>query len=290
MDHTDSFEELPLTDVVPPLPYGKSVGTIHRGLEVLELFAVEQRALTVGEVSSKLGYPQSSTSVLLHGLSDLGYLQHNRHERTFIPTLRVSFLGMWMHQRVLAEGSLLDFMETLATHSGHVAMLATQNGLYAQYIHIVSARSSRVGLKPGLLRPICRSAVGKVLLSALPDQDVARIVRNANAIDSSFPTHVDIQQLLIELNECRRTGFAFSRDSVSNGASVIAAKVPVEIDGQPLAVGIGVHTWELEQLREVIVKLLTDTLATYFPPGAKRCEPSRVQALSSAYAVVKSSS
>jgi DNA-binding IclR family transcriptional regulator len=91
------------------------VGSLHRSLELLELFAVEQRALTVGEVAQRLGYPQSSTSVLLHGLSDLGYLQHDRHARTFLPTLRVSFLGMWLHQRVLAQGSLLAFMEDLAS-------------------------------------------------------------------------------------------------------------------------------------------------------------------------------
>jgi DNA-binding IclR family transcriptional regulator len=94
-----SGDEFPLTQVAPDLPYGKPVGSLHRSLELLELFAVEQRALTVGEVAQR----------------DLGYLQHDRHARTFLPTLRVSFLGMWLHQRVLAQGSLLAFMEDLAS-------------------------------------------------------------------------------------------------------------------------------------------------------------------------------
>lgn len=292
MDRPDpppTSDELPLTQVAPDMPYGKPVGSLHRALEVLELFAVEQRTLTVGEVAQRLGYPQSSTSVLLHGLSDLGYLQHDRHARTFLPTLRVSFLGMWLHQRVLAQGSLLDFMELLARRSGHVAMLAMPNGLYAQYIHIVSARSSRVGLKPGLLRPICRSAVGKVLLSTMEDEQVLRTVRNANAVDVSFPAPVDGKALLNEIAECRQNGFAFSVDSVTEGSSVIATRVPVDVGGQPLAVGIGVHTWQREELLEPMKELLREALATHFPQGACEAERPRIQVPQAGYQVIKTS-
>jgi DNA-binding IclR family transcriptional regulator len=285
----EDAHDLRLTQVAPELPYGKSVGSLHRSLEVLELFAVEQRPLTVGEVAERLGYPQSSTSVLLHGLSDLGYLQHDRHGRTYLPTLRVSFLGMWVHQSVLAQGSLLDFMEGLASRSGHVAMLGMQNGIHAQYIHIVSARTSRVGLKPGLLRPICRSAVGKVLLSTMDDEQVLRIVRNVNATDLDFPTPVDGKSLLNEIEECRRTGFAFSEDSVTQGSSVIAARVPVDVGNQPLAVGIGVHTWQRAELQDSIMQLLLEALATHIPPGAHGAERRRFQAPQAGYQVVKTS-
>lgn len=288
MDHPDS--QLLLTQIAPEMPYGKPVGSLHRSLEVLELFAVEQRALTVGEVAQQLGYPQSSTSVLLHGLSDLGYLQHDRHARTFLPTLRVSFLGMWQHQRMLAQGSLLDFMEMLAKRSGHVAILAIQNGMHAQYIHIVSERSSRVGLKPGLLRPICRSAVGKVLLSTMEDDQVLRVVRNVNATDIDFPSPVDGKALLSEVSECRSTGFAFSADSVTEGSSVIATRVPMDFGGQPLAVGIGVHSWQREELKESIMSLLREALTLHFPTGyADDVERLRILAPQVGYAVIKSS-
>jgi DNA-binding IclR family transcriptional regulator len=287
--HQPPPDELPLTQMAPDLPYGKPVGSLHRSLEVLELFAVEQRALTVGEIAERLGYPQSSTSVLLHGLSDLGYLQHDRHARTFLPTLRVSFLGMWIHQRALAQGNLLELMETLASRSGHVAMLGMQNGLHVQYIHILSARASRVGLKPGLLRPICRSAVGKVLLSTMDDEQVLRIVRNVNATDVQFPTPVDGKALLQEIEACRRSGFAFSIDAVTEGSSVIATRVPIDVGGQPLAVGIGVHTWQREKLQESIMQLLRDTIAARFPQGPFAGERPRIQVSQAGYAIVKTS-
>ncbi|WP_423199659.1 MULTISPECIES: IclR family transcriptional regulator [unclassified Cupriavidus] len=290
MESDHPADDFPLTRVAPELPYGKTVGSIHRSLEVLELFAVEQRALTVGEVAQRLGYPQSSTSVLLHGLSDLGYLYHDRHTRTFQPTLRVSFLGMWVHQRVLAQGNLLEFMETLASRSGHVVMLAMQNGIHAQYIHIVSARSSRVGLKPGLLRPICRSAVGKVLLSTMADDEVLRIVRNVSAMEIDFPEPVDGKALMREIDECRRTGFAFSVDSVTQGSSVIATRLPASLGGQALAIGIGVHSWQREALQQAMMDLLRESIDRHFPPGAASTpERPRVQVCQPGYAIVKTS-
>jgi len=253
-----------LTEFVSEAPYGKPVGAIHRGFEILELFAVQQVPLTVGEVSEKLGYPQSSTSVLLHGLANLGYLLHDRRARTFFPTVRVTFLGMWLQHRILNHGSVLQFMETLANKSGHVVLLAMQNGLYAQYTHIVSSRSSRVGLKPGLLRPICRAAVGKVLLSTKGDDEIKRIVRNVNAIEAAKAPPISVDELLGEIQECRRTGFAFSCDSVTAGSAVVATLIPVEIAGAAVAIGVGVHSNEFETLRPVMMELLQHTVADYF--------------------------
>jgi DNA-binding IclR family transcriptional regulator len=264
-----------LTEWIPSHPYGKPAGAIHRGLEILELFAVEQSPLTVGEISRKLGFPQSSTSVLLHSLSDLGYLLHDRTARTFFPTVRVTFLGTWLQNRILHHGNLLKLMETLADRSGHLVLLAMQNGLYAQYMHIVSARRSRVGLKPGLLRPVCRAAVGKVLLSLKPDEEIKRIVRNVNARDAALGKPVDANALLQEIEACRRTGFGFSRDGVTAGSSVIATRLPLSVIDAPIAIGVAVHSHEFEGLRDSVMQLLASTLKEYFNDNSQNDDNSQ---------------
>lgn len=265
-------ENFDLTDYVPEDPYGKSVGAIHRGLEILELFAVLQIPLTVGDVAEKLDYPQSSTSVLLHGLANLGYLVHDRRARTFFPTVRVTFLGMWLQHRILNHSSLLQVMETLSSKSGHVVLLAMQNGLHAQYTHIVSARASRVGLKPGLLRPICRAAVGKAILSTKSDDEIRQIVRNVNATETAVAKVINSEQLLQEIRDCRRTGFAFSCDSVTQGSAVIATLIPVEVAGAPVSIGVGVNSSKFTELREPMMTLLRNTLDEYFA-DAKHVDP-----------------
>ena len=83
-----------LTEASPGTPLAeRTVKSARRVLEVLELFAERRGPLTVGEVAAALAYPQSSASVLLQSLVALGYLVHDRGQRTFLPTLRVAFLG-----------------------------------------------------------------------------------------------------------------------------------------------------------------------------------------------------
>ena len=56
--------------------------------EVFEFFAERQAPARLTEVARALGYPASSTFVLLKSLRSLGYLDYDRNDRTFLPTLR----------------------------------------------------------------------------------------------------------------------------------------------------------------------------------------------------------
>lgn len=273
-------------DASPDL-YGKSVGAVSRALEILELFAVEQEPLTVGAIVRKLGYPQSSTSVLLHLLADLGFLEHDRRARTFLPTPRVVFLGLWLHHRLLDEGSLLEMMEALAHESGQVAFLTMQNGLHAQYIHMVAARSSRVGLKPGLLRPLCRFPAGKMLLSTRSDDEVRRIVRHINATETQYPDPVDVDRLLDELAACRRDGYSIGVNTITEGASSVAMLLPADVGGMKLAVSIAYHSVDHAKLQPRLRDLLLETVARYFPEGKPLPRRPRRSAPQSSYGVVR---
>ena len=280
--------EAPAADAADaPDLYGKSIGAVHRALEILELFAVEQQPLTVSAVVQKLGYPQSSASVLLRLLADLGFLEHDRRARTFLPTPRVVFLGLWVHHRILADGSLLDMMETLAHKSGQVAFLTMQNGLHAQYIHMVAARSSRVGLKPGLLRPLCRFPAGKMLLSTKGDEEVQRIVRHINATDNQYAEPIDVNNLLGELTACRRDGFAEGTNTVTPGASSVAVLLPVDVGGVQLAASIAYHTADHATLQPALRGLLQETVAHYFPQGQAMPPRSRSSTAQPGYGLVQ---
>ena len=67
--------------------------SIKRTLEVLEYFDEENPSASVGGISKELGYPQSSTSILLKSLLNLGYLSYDDKTRTYRPTARVALIG-----------------------------------------------------------------------------------------------------------------------------------------------------------------------------------------------------
>ena len=238
-------------------------GSSHRALEVLELFSIEQRPLTVSAVAAALAYPQSSTSVLLHQLAELGYLHHDRSARTYQPTVRVMFLGVWMHHRMLQEGNLAQLVEALATSSGRLVRLAMQNGLYVQYIRTEVGRTLDVDLRPGQQRSLCRSAVGKILLSTRHKDEAERLVRHINAVDAGYT--VNFPELWKELELCRARGYAESVDGIVRGISAIGMLVPITGFEIPLATSICLPTRRLDALRDGTVQLMRETIHRFLP-------------------------
>jgi predicted transcriptional regulator len=91
-------------------------------LEVLSVFDDVRRDMRLGEIVERLGFPQSSTSVLLKSLVRLGYLDFDATTRSFSVTARVA-----------------RAMEELSSETGHTITLASRTdyspltmGIYLQ--------------------------------------------------------------------------------------------------------------------------------------------------------------
>ncbi|WP_420996325.1 IclR family transcriptional regulator [Cupriavidus sp. 30B13] len=238
-------------------------GSFSRSLEVLELFSIEQRPLTVGTVAARLGYPQSSTSVLLNQLAQRGYLTHQRADRTYFPTARVMFLGMWMQHHFRHGENLGRMVEAIATATGRIVRLGMQNGLQVQYVRTEAGRPVNLDLLPGQLRPLCRSAVGKMLLSTKTRDEVQRLVRHINAVETDYEEPVDFETLWAELETSRRTGFAESVDGVLRGNSAVAMLIPSQGWDVPLSISVVLPTSKLEALREPTLAAMHDAIRRF---------------------------
>jgi DNA-binding IclR family transcriptional regulator len=237
--------------------YGAAIKSAVRTLAILEYFRAERRAATVGEISTALGLPQSSTSMLLKCLTTLGYLDYGAERRTFRPTYRVAVLGSWIQKSLVDGGPLTDTMEALQQETGESIMLGLQNGAKMQYVQIVEASYAvRLTIQVGIMRPMTCSAVGQMLLSRKADNDIRAIVRsnNADAVDAAH--RVKERDFMAEIETIRCQGFAESRGRMIPGANTIAMLVPVAKDATPLAIGVGGPMDRINQRRDDILRAL----------------------------------
>lgn len=230
-DPVDEWPRLP-EDVV------KSAG---RTLQILEFFDDKRDHATVTEIAQRLNYPQSSTSILLRSLVRMGYLTYNSRRRTFFPTSRVRILGSWMNPPLFGDCRLSSLVNEINSRTGHAAFLAIRNDLHSQYIYTVQATTTlRLHLSPGTRRPIATSVSGKVLLSKMSDDYLARLVRRINAERSRNTAVVDIKELLTEIAEIRRVGYGIAHASkVTPGAAVVATLLPVKHAQSHITLGVG---------------------------------------------------
>jgi IclR family transcriptional regulator, acetate operon repressor len=248
----------------------RTVKSAVRVLEVLELFDRLQREATVGEIARELGYPVSSTSILLGNLLERGYLRHGPDQRSYFPTPRVSLLGAWIEPLLTPSGEVLRLMAELGERTGETIILAAPTRDQAQYVHVVPATTTmRMHVGPGTMRPLVASGLGRTLLAAMPEDRVRHLVlrHKEGPLAAEFP--VSFAALQRELASIRARGYSVTLRGVTPGAGLIGMLLPVRVDGLPLAVGIGGWANEMRNRQDEYVNLLREVterhLRTYLP-------------------------
>jgi DNA-binding IclR family transcriptional regulator len=216
----------------------KSVKSARRVFEVLEFFTARRPQANAKEVAEALGYPQSSTSELLRSLVNLGYLNCSR--RIYRPSVRVALLGSWILPSLFRNGRLFNLMEDIAQEANENVILATQIGLVVRYIHIVQTQNPQAAPVPKTSdRPMLLTSMGRLLLSTLPNDELARTVELLNA-QTEPEKRVLLPTLMPIIEQIRRNGYCLSVDKYQPGAGAISVLLPIEpdeYDGQ-LAIGI----------------------------------------------------
>ena len=110
------------------------VKSATRAIEVLEYFKLSQQPRSMSELAADLGYPQSSTTVLLKTLVKLGYLNFDRQNRVYFPTPKVTSLGEWIPKVLFGSGKIIAAMKDVHAATGEGVFLGTKNDVYLQYM------------------------------------------------------------------------------------------------------------------------------------------------------------
>jgi len=250
-------------------PATGSVKSAGRVLRILEFFDEIQREARVAEIAERLSIPQSSTSILLNCLVDLGYMDYLPERRSFIPSPRVTLLGTWLDKGPVRNGSLIRMLEEISQKTGDTIIIAARNGIFSQYIHVLQARSAmRFHVPQGSRRLLVWSATGFALLTGCSEKEIRVLVMRTNAEAAPGQPRVDINQVLENVRQTRRTGYFFSTGLVTPGAGSIAIPLPDGIDGRNRALTVAVSGIldEIGRREQEIVALLNDVVQRYLNP------------------------
>jgi|LauGreSuBDMM15SN_2_FD.fasta_scaffold03305_5 IclR family acetate operon transcriptional repressor len=216
-----------------------NVKSAVRVIEVLEFFDTVQREASLSEIARELGYPLSSTSVLLQSLVERGYLSQG-DRRSYRPTPRVKLLGAWLSPLLDANGPVTSIMDWVGAQCQQLVVLAAPEHMQVRYIRVVQATGTvRMHVMPGSVRPLPTSGLGRLFMSRMSDEEVDQVVRTHNAGLAPGMTPLHAGAIRRELLAIRAVGCSVSFDKVSPGAGVVAVMVPTPVHETPLAIGIG---------------------------------------------------
>ena len=238
------------------------VKSAHRVLELLEFFAEWRRPATVKDISQSLGYPQSSTSVLLRSLKESGHFDHDPRTGLYSPNIRLALTTAWIEEQLYTEQSLLRMMEMVLNRTGHTVMIGKREGSNVRYLHVLQAtRAGSFTSKIGLIRPLFRSATGKMLLTTLAERDIGRLLQQANAHEANASNRIDIDSALQSRKQALLEGYAVSRGTSMPGAAALAVLLPTAKGSDPLTLSLGGPIQEIEQELSQLLEILREAVA-----------------------------
>jgi DNA-binding IclR family transcriptional regulator len=243
---------------------------------LFELFSMRQRPLTVGRIASELRIPQASASMLLANLSELGYVTHDRVERTYTPTIRVALLGSWINHQFDDIGSFTARLTELQERVDETVFIGIQNGAYGQYVLVLHRHKVRsMHIRSGQFRLLTGSAMGRALLSLKTDEEVLKYVHRCNAEAQEARLRVVPSEFLGIVERIRRTGYAQTRGDVTPTFGAIAAPLPAVMDLMPMAIGVGVPVERIETAAPNIIAALKDLQDDFATIARPQCNATR---------------
>lgn len=250
-----------------------NVKSAIRVFEVLEFFDEVQRDASLSDIARRLGYPVSSTSMLLQSMVDAGYLVQGE-KRVYRPTPRVTLLGSWVSPMLSPDGPVISMMQWVGSQCGQTVVLATPERAKVRYIRVVPATSTvRMHVTPGSVRPFPTSGFGRLFMSQMSEDEVDEIIKLYNAHLADGQARLNPAEVRKDLLGIRQAGCSVSVDRVSPGAGVVAVHVPTLLHESPLAVGIGGPSHLIRDNASSFSKLLKNAVRTSCvcqPRAAKR--------------------
>jgi DNA-binding IclR family transcriptional regulator len=238
-----------------------SVGTLSRGLDILELFARRGPQLSQTQISEALGLPPATVHRLTTVLTNRGFLEREPDTRRLRLGLEVSRLigpllaGMRLPE--VARGALV----ALAARTGETVNLAVLAG--DEIVYLLSESGTRL-LTPqatvGMRLPAHCTALGKCLLAQLPARDARAALGDEPYESRTAQTVRTWSELAPTLARIRRAGVAYSEEEYEVGLVSIA--VPVAWTARPGSGAINVSlpsTRAGEAARGELIELLQGT-------------------------------
>ena len=234
------------------------VQSIDRLFDIVEAQSNAPRGMALSDLSAAVGLHTSTTHRLLAALVARGYVQKDIESGKYRLTMRLFEVGSRAVGGMNIVSLARPYLEHLAATTHEAIHLVVRDGDEVVYLYKENMGDSTVRMASfvGLRNPMYCTAVGKSILSCLPEVEVAAIWQRTVITRFTPHTIVDYADLIAELVKARQNGWAADREEHELGVSCIAAPL-LDFHGAPLgAISVSLPTARLSAEREIFFSMV----------------------------------
>lgn len=235
------------------------VQSLARGLAVITAFDADHPRQTLSEVARATGLTRATARRFLHTLVELGYV--DTAGSTFWLTPRVLDLGYSYLSSMPLSELAQPHLEKLSARLDESSSVAVLDGADIVYVGRVQVRRiMNIGITIGTRFPAFATSMGRVLLAALPPEELDQRLADADLRGVTSRGITDTEGLRAELAAVAERGWALVDQELEPGLRSLAAPV-YDRDGRVVAaLNVSTHAarYSVEQLRDELVPAVLD--------------------------------
>lgn len=229
------------------------VQSVERAFAVLEALVSLGDEAPLSEVAQATGLAQATVHRLLHTMMRAGYVRQ-LSSRGY--ALGSGLIHLGNHATPPLASRAHPIMVELEEIAQETVNLAVLDGDHAAYIGQVPSRHQMRMFTEVGRRVLPHSAgVGKAMLATLPEHRVREIVHRTGLPGFTPTTITNVEQLVADLQETRRRGFAIDDGEREVGVRCIAVAVP----GASPAAAISI-SGPVARINDALAATITDAL------------------------------
>ncbi len=222
--------------------------TLARGLEVLAAFRPGDEGLGNAELASRTGLTRPTVSRLCNTLVQLGYVRRGRtgRYRLSAQVLRLAYPVLaQLRIRRLAHPLMREFAEAVR---GTVS-IGTFDGLGLVYVETVRTTDAADFVPDiGMHLPLVQSAMGRALVSMLPDADAQALLERIRLTSPTLWGKYQ-QSAQQSIEACRTQGFCICTDGMRKEVHAVGAPIMLSPQGDQLAINCGIPVYLLRPMQ-----------------------------------------
>ena len=212
------------TKYTSPAPGDSYVQSFARGLEVIRSFSAQSPRQTLSEVAARTGLTRAGARRILLTLQTLGYVESDG--KLFRLTARILDLGFAYLSSLPIWNLAEPLMETLAGQVRESCSAAVLDGTDIVYVMRVSTHKiMSISLGVGSRLPAYCTSMGRMLLSALPLDQMMAVLQASERSPRTRYTVTDPDELAAKIAQVRKQGWSMVNQELEEGLVSMAAAI-----------------------------------------------------------------
>ncbi|WP_234197966.1 IclR family transcriptional regulator domain-containing protein [Pseudacidovorax sp. NFM-22] len=207
-----------------PRPGDGFVQSFARGLQVIRSFSASAPRQTLSEVAAASGLTRAGARRILLTLQTLGYVESDG--RFFSLTARILDLGFAYLSSMPIWNRAEPVMESLVAQVKESCSAAVLEGTDVVYVmRVPTHKIMRINVGIGSRLPAYCTSMGRVLLAALPEDELQRSLAASPVAPLTRHTLTDPEAIAARIAQARRQGWCLVNQELEEGLISIAAPV-----------------------------------------------------------------